>query len=90
MKGAPQFYPNESRVETVWHRYGDWDVTVLEVVRYQADAVIVMAGRKGVVQAGIAGVDAGASHGSLGGFEGEPRSFGSMAARIVSDSILAL
>ena len=55
MKGAPKCYSGQSSVTNNWHRYDDWDVTVLEVVRYHSDAVIVMAGRKGVVQAGIAG-----------------------------------
>jgi membrane protein YqaA with SNARE-associated domain len=55
MKGAAKCYSDQSTVKNIWHRYSDWDLTVLEVVRYSSDAVIVMAGRKGVVQAGIAG-----------------------------------
>ena len=55
MKGAQKSYQGQPNVMHSWHRYNDWDVTVLEVVRYNADAVIVIAGLKGVVQAGIAG-----------------------------------
>jgi hypothetical protein len=55
MKGAKPCYSGKSTVKNVWHRYDDWDVTVLEVVREVADAVIVIGGRKGVIQAGIAG-----------------------------------
>src|SRR6188508_626463 len=51
-KGAPRCYAGNGKARNVWHRYEDWDVTVLEVVRYDAEAVIVMAGRAGVVQAG--------------------------------------
>ncbi len=35
------------------HRYSDWDITVLEVLRNDADAVIAIGGRVGVVQTGI-------------------------------------
>src|SRR5262249_637059 len=54
-KSAQRCYPGKANVTNRWHSYTDWDVTVLEVVRSEADAVVVMAGRKGVVQAGIAG-----------------------------------
>ena len=72
MRGAPQFYPNrtDDRVENIRHRYDDWDVTVLEVVRYRADGVIVIAGRQGVVQAGIAGWMLGKATIPFGGFGG--------------------
>jgi hypothetical protein len=70
MKGAPQCYQGQANVMHSWHHYDDWDVTVLEVVRYNADAVIVMAGRKGVVQAGIAGWMLGRPTIPFGGFGG--------------------
>src|SRR5215211_5721615 len=71
MRGAPQCYLDHGdRVENIPHRYGDWDVTVLEVVRYRADGVIVMAGRQGVVQAGIAGWMLGKATIPFGGFGG--------------------
>lgn len=54
-KNAGKCYVGKQNVINCWHRYDDWDVTVLEVVRSEAEAVVVMAGRKGVVQAGIAG-----------------------------------
>ena len=70
MKGAPKCYQGQANVTHSWHRYNDWDVTVLEVVRYNADAVIVIAGRKGVVQAGIAGWMLGRPTIPFGGFGG--------------------
>ena len=54
-KNAKKCYAGKVNVENHWHRYNDWDVTVLEVVRSEAEAVAVIAGRKGVIQAGIAG-----------------------------------
>jgi hypothetical protein len=70
MKGAPRCYRQLPEVTNSWHRYDDWDVTVLEVARYHADAVIVMSGRKGVVQAGIAGWMLGRPTIPFGGFGG--------------------
>jgi hypothetical protein len=70
MKGASMCYAKGSNVKPRWHRYDDWDVTVLEVVRYDSDAVIVMAGRQGVVQAGIAGWMLGRPTIPVGGFGG--------------------
>ena len=70
MKGARKCYQGQANVTHSWHRYNDWDVTVLEVVRYNADAVIVIAGRKGVVQAGIAGWMLGRPTIPFGGFGG--------------------
>jgi hypothetical protein len=70
VKGAPKCYDGHSNVVHSWHRYADWDVTVLEVVRYHADAVVVMGGRKGVVQAGIAGWMLGRPTIAFGGFRG--------------------
>jgi hypothetical protein len=69
-KGAPKCYQGQANVTHSWHRYEDWDVTVLEVVRYNADAVIVIAGRKGVIQAGIAGWMLGRPTIPFGGFGG--------------------
>jgi hypothetical protein len=70
MKGAQKCYQGQPNVLHSWHRYNDWDVTVLEVVRYNADAVIVIAGLKGVVQAGIAGWMLGRPTIPFGGFGG--------------------
>jgi hypothetical protein len=71
MRGAPPCFAHRGdSVENVPHRYDDWDVTVLEVVRYQADGVIVIAGRQGVVQAGIAGWMLGKATIPFGGFGG--------------------
>src|SRR5262245_21484554 len=50
MRGADECYKGQANVTHNWHRYDDWDMTVLEVVRYDAEAVIAVAGRKGVVQ----------------------------------------
>ena len=69
-KGAPRCYPGMANVTHYWHRYDDWDVTVLEVVRYDANGVIVIAGRKGVIQAGIAGWMLGRPTIPFGGFGG--------------------
>lgn len=55
MKGAKACYSGNTTVKNIWHRYNDWDVTVLEVVRDATHAVIVIAGRTGVIQVGIAG-----------------------------------
>ena len=55
IRGMAECYAGNNAVTCIWHRYDDWDVTVLEVVRGNADAVIVLGGRQGVVQAGIAG-----------------------------------
>ena len=54
-RDAAPCYTGQANVENVWHRYDDWDITVLEVVRKSADAVVVMGGRQGIIQAGIAG-----------------------------------
>ena len=71
MRGAPPCFTNRGdSVENIPHRYDDWDVTVLEVVRYRADGVIVIAGRQGVVQAGIAGWMLGKATIPFGGFGG--------------------
>jgi hypothetical protein len=70
MKGAPKCYQGQANVTPSWHRYDDWDVTVLEVVRYHADAVIVLAGRTGVIQAGIAGWMLGRPTIPFGGYGG--------------------
>ena len=70
MKSAPRCFSGQTGVTNIWHRYDDWDVTILEVVRYNADAVIVMAGRKGVIQAGIAGWMLGRPTIPFGGFGG--------------------
>ena len=70
MKGAPKCYQGQANVTHSWHRYDDWDVTVLEVVRYHADAVVVIAGRQGVIQAGIAGWMLGRPTIPFGGFGG--------------------
>lgn len=69
-RGAPVCYKDVKKVRSIWHRYDDWDVTVLEVVRGNADGVIVIGGRKGVVQAGIAGWMLGKSIIPFGGFDG--------------------
>lgn len=55
VKSAAPCYVGNDAVKCIWHRYDDWDVTVLEVVRGHADSVVVIGGSKGVVQAGIAG-----------------------------------
>ncbi len=65
----PCFVGNEA-VKCIWHRYDDWDVTVLEVVRGHADSVIVIGGSKGVVQAGIAGWMLGRAIVPIAGFGG--------------------
>jgi hypothetical protein len=71
MRGAPQCYVDKvDQVENITQRYDDWDVTVLEVVRYRAYGVIVIAGRQGVVQAGIAGWMLGKATIPFGGFGG--------------------
>jgi len=71
MRGSAYCYgAHGDKVENIPHRYDDWDVTVLEVVRYQTDGVIVMAGRQGVVQAGIAGWMLGKATIPFGGFGG--------------------
>ena len=71
MRGAPPCFTTQAgNVENIPHRYDDWDVTVLEVVRYRADGVIVVAGRQGVVQAGIAGWMLGKATIPFGGFGG--------------------
>jgi hypothetical protein len=71
MRGAPPSFPDRGdSVSNIPHRYDDWDVTVLEVVRYRADGVIVIAGRQGVVQAGIAGWMLGKATIPFGGFGG--------------------
>jgi hypothetical protein len=58
MSGAAECYAafgQSGNVTNRPHRYKDWDVTVLEVLRNDADAVVALAGRVGVVQTGIAG-----------------------------------
>jgi hypothetical protein len=58
MQGAPECYPNLSQsgaIRNVPHRYHDWDVTVLEVLRGSAEGVIALGGNIGVVQTGVAG-----------------------------------
>lgn len=70
MKGAGACYSGNAKAKNIWHRYDDWDVTVLEVVRYHADGVIVIGGRTGVVQAGIAGWMLGRPIIPFGGFGG--------------------
>jgi len=72
-KGAAGCYAGNAKVRNIWHRYENWDVTVLEVVRYNAESVIVMAGRAGVVQAGIAGWMLGRPTIAFGGFNGGAR-----------------
>ena len=69
-RDAAPCYPQQANVENVWHRYDDWDITVLEVVRKNADAVVVMGGRQGVVQAGIAGWMLGKPTIPFAGFKG--------------------
>lgn len=70
MKGAKACYAGVPTVRNIWHHYNDWDVTVLEVVRDKADAVIVIAGRKGVIQTGVAGWMLGRPIIPFGGFGG--------------------
>jgi hypothetical protein len=70
MRGAKACYSGVDTVKCIWHRYDDWDVTVLEVVRGTADGVIVVGGRKGVIQAGIAGWMLGRPIIPLAGFGG--------------------
>ncbi len=67
--GAPCYVGNDA-VKCIWHRYDDWDVTVLEVVRGNADSVVVIGGSKGVVQAGIAGWMLGRAIVPVAGFGG--------------------
>src|SRR5262249_23875164 len=70
MRGAVRCYQGQTNVTHIWHRHNDWDVTVLEVVRSEAEAVIVIAGRKGVVQSGVAGWMLGRPTIPFGGFGG--------------------
>jgi hypothetical protein len=70
VKSAPPCYVDNDAVKCIWHRYDDWDVTVLEVVRGHADSVIVVGGNKGVVQAGIAGWMLGRAIVPIAGFGG--------------------
>ena len=72
-EGAAACYVGKKNIENSWHRYKNWDVTVLEVVRYEAQAVIAIAGRDGVVQAGIAGWMLGRATIAFGGFGGGAR-----------------
>ena len=58
MQGATDCYKGLSAnnaIKNIPHRYRDWDVTVLEVLRHRADAIIAVAGGVGVVQSGVAG-----------------------------------
>jgi len=58
MKGSAECYtnhPHKNQIKICPHRYSDWDVTVLEVLRQDAHAVITLGGRTGVVQTGVAG-----------------------------------
>jgi len=43
-KGGACCYAKNAKVRNIWHRYENWDVTVLEVVRYNAEAVIGVLG----------------------------------------------
>jgi hypothetical protein len=70
VRGAPPCFVGNDAVKCIWHRYDDWDVTVLEVVRGNADGVIVIGGAKGVVQAGIAGWMLGRAIVPVAGFGG--------------------
>lgn len=70
VKSAAPCYVGNEAVKCLWHRYDDWDVTVLEVVRGTVDSVIVVGGSKGVVQAGIAGWMLGKAIVPLAGFGG--------------------
>ena len=81
-------YAKGSNVKPRWHRYDDWDVTVLEVVRYDSDAIIVMAGQQGVVQAGIAGWMLGVPPFPSAGSGAGRRRYGTTPAPIVSGFIL--
>lgn len=56
-QGVPHCYRNTggTNIHNRTHRYQDWDVTILEVLRHDADAVIAIGGRVGVVQTGVAG-----------------------------------
>jgi hypothetical protein len=73
MKGAPRCYQGQANVANIVHRYDDWDVTVLEVVRSDADAVVIVAGQRGVIQAGIAGWMLGRATIPFAGFGGGAR-----------------
>jgi hypothetical protein len=57
MAGAELCYQKlgAKNVVNLFHRYADWDVTILEVLRQSADAVVAIGGKTGVVQAGVAG-----------------------------------
>jgi hypothetical protein len=58
MEGATECYKglaDSLKIRNKPHRYRDWDVTVHEVLRREADAVIAIAGRVGVVQSGMTG-----------------------------------
>jgi hypothetical protein len=70
VRSAPPCFVGNDAVKCIWHRYDDWDVTVLEVVRGHADGVIVIGGAKGVVQAGIAGWMLGRAIVPVSGFGG--------------------
>ena len=69
-RGAAPCYPPQENIQNIWHRYDDWDITVFEVVRKTADAVVVMGGRQGVVRAGIAGWMLGKPTIPFAGFKG--------------------
>ncbi len=76
MQGALECYEDlqrEKKVLNVRHRYGDWDVTVLEVLRKDADAVIALGGRVGVIQTGIAAWMLGKAVIPIAGFGGGAR-----------------
>jgi hypothetical protein len=70
VKSAQPCFVGNDAVKCIWHRYDDWDVTVLEVVRGSADSVVVIGGSKGVVQAGIAGWMLGRAIVPFAGFGG--------------------
>jgi hypothetical protein len=70
VKSAAPCYVGNDAVKCLWHRYDDWDVTVLEVVRGHADSVVVIGGAKGVIQAGIAGWMLGRAIVPIAGFGG--------------------
>jgi hypothetical protein len=89
MKGAKPCYSAHTAIKNLWHRYDDWDVTVLEVVRDVAHAVIVIAGRTGVIQAGIAGwmLVRSTHHSNCWLRRRCRRKYGNMAAQIAVASI---
>jgi len=64
MKGAKSCCSGKT-IKNLWHRYDDWDVTVLEVVRDVAQGVIVIGGKTGVIQARHCRVDVGLIHHSI-------------------------